>query len=308
MTIFKKLSSVALALPAVTIIGIATSAHAQTTPVAESPGSVSAPINPDDLITNNNLRALSGSTSKWSFASQWNYMGGTIKEPFDESRPNIAASSATTDKTDIDATLNVKYNLNSKDSIFAGFGVRWVAPFTAGGPSHYSGSTYDAVNPTITGQHIYKYAGIQAVAQLMVMQYTQADSVASGYAQQFQFDQENIYEFGSSGLSLGASTGVYANRFFNGDDLEHQSAFSAWVLPYLEYQLNDKINLRTVCNLWQYEYYRTENWKHDTVTESVGVGFSITRNFFVYPNVQFVPSDIRADRTNVGLTSTINLF
>ena len=305
----KKFSSTFLSL-AIVGTGFGSIASAQTTPIVQSPGATAAPINPEDVITNNNLRTLSGSSSKWSFASQWNYLGGTVREPFDESRPNIATSSATTEKTDIDANLSVKYNITSKDSIFAGFGVRWVAPFKAGGPTEYDGSTYDATNPAVTYQHIYKYLGVQAVTQVGVTQYTQADSVAKGYAQLFSVDQENIYEFGKSGFSVGASTGVSTNRFVNSDaaNLRFQSTFTAWVLPYAEYALNDKINLRTVWNLWQYEHYRNETWVHDTVTTSVGVGFQVSDNVFLYPNIQFLPANTSSDLTNVGLSATINLF
>src|SRR5580658_7904513 len=48
----------------------------------------------DELITNNNLRAYSGSKSRWSIASTWNYNGGTIGSPLSQDRPNIADTSA----------------------------------------------------------------------------------------------------------------------------------------------------------------------------------------------------------------------
>ena len=267
-------------------------------------------ISADDLITNNNLRALSGSTSKWSFASQWNYLGGTISSPFAQDRPNIADASATTPKTDIDGSLNVKYNLNVKNSLLLGFGVRWVAPFTVGGPTNYSGTQYDAINPTATYQHIYKYLGIQAVLQVAAMEYTQSDSVAAGYGQQFQLDQENIFEVGSTGLSIGGSTGVGTNLFFNNDPslASSQSLYQAWFTPYLEYTLTKKINFRTVANLFVFEKYRDGTLVHDTVTQSIGFGFSVTRDIFLYPNIQFLPSAIASSRTNVGLSATINLF
>lgn len=78
----------------------------------------------DDLLTNNNLRALSGSTSLWSMASQFNYDGGTINTPFSQDRPNIASESATTNKADLDGSISAKYNLNAKNSLMAGVGIR----------------------------------------------------------------------------------------------------------------------------------------------------------------------------------------
>lgn len=264
----------------------------------------------DEIITNNNLRALSGSTSRWSFASQWNYNGGTIYSPFDESRPNIAAASVTTPKTDVNGALNIKRNIDSQSSVFLGFGVRWVAPFTAGGPKNYSGTTYDAVNPTATYQRLYRAGGVQALLQAQVLQYTQADAVASGYGQQFLLVQENIYEVGTTGISIGGSVGTSRNLFSKqGEDLDSvQSVTQAWFSPYIEYKINDRINLRTVSNLWVYEWYRDGSLVRNTVTQSVGVGFSVTRDLFLYPNVQFLPDAIASNRTNVGLGATINLF
>lgn len=264
----------------------------------------------DDMITNNNLRALSGSTSKWSFASQWNYLGGTLGAPLNEDRPNIAGSSATTNKTDIDGTLNIKYNIDVQNSLLTGFGVRWIAPFKAGGPTNYSGTTYDAINPSVTYQHIYKLGGLQSVLQVSGMQYTQADSVSQGFAQNFAIDQENMYEIGKTGISIGGSVGVGYNTFTNDDaDLATaQSVYQFWLLPYAEYALTSTINLRTVCNLLYYEHYKSGDLIHDVVTESVGVGFSVTRDIFLYPNVQFLPSQVASVYTNVGVAATINLF
>ena len=84
----------------------------------------------DDLIKNNSLRAYSGSKSRWSLASTWNYNGGAISSPFSQDRPNIADQSATTTKSDLDGNISAKYNINLKNSVMAGVGVRWIAPLS----------------------------------------------------------------------------------------------------------------------------------------------------------------------------------
>jgi hypothetical protein len=279
----------------------------------------------DDLITNNNLRAYSGSKSRWSIASQFNYNGGTISSPLSQDRPDIANASATTTKADLDGSISAKYNIDTRSSILAGIGVRWIAPLSPKGPSNYDGSTLDAMNPYVTYQFIYKWLGIQSVIQAQAMQWTQSDQTALGYAQQFNIDQENMYEIGATRLSIGASVAVQYQTFNksgsygdpNSDNYipvlaEVQSQYLFTIAPELEYQLTEKINLRTLVSLLTYEHYVSNShllsFEHDTIYQSIGVGFAVTRDIFLYPNIQFLPGQLQAAMTNVGLTATINLF
>ncbi len=276
----------------------------------------------DDLITNNNLRAYSGSTSRWSIASAFNYNGGTVKTPLSQDRPNIADASGTTTKADLDGSISVKYNLDVKNSLMAGVGVRWIAPLEKNGPRDYTGTTTDAMNPYLQYQYLYKWSGIQSVLQLSGMKWTQSDQTALGYDYQIGVDQENVYEIGTTGLSVGASisgqyqgfnkSGSYTSDSVSINDLKTvQSVYVFTVSPYLEYQLTDKVNFRTLISLWAYEHYASDNagvFVHDKVYQSVGVGFAVTRDIFLYPNVQFLPDQMEASLTNVALSATINLF
>jgi len=278
----------------------------------------------DELITNNNLRALSGSTSKWSIASIFNYNGGTINSAFSQDRPDISNSSGTTTKADLDGTINVKYNLGAKDALELGFGIRWIAPLAAGGPSNYNGTTFDAINPQFTYQHIYKLLGVQSVMQATFMQWTQADQTALGYDKNVNVDQEMAYEIPHTKLSVGASFyaqyqtfdksgsfGSNAQGNYIADLRSVQSEYQLALMPLLEYQLTEKVNLRTLVGLWNYEHYLNQaanTYTQDTIYQSVGVGVSVTRDIFLYPNVQFLPEHIRGDLTNVGLSATVNVF
>ena len=53
---------------------------------------------------------------------------------------------------------------------------------------------------------------------------------------------------------------------------------------------------------------RALTFHQDTLTQSLGIGIKVIRDVFLYPNVTFIPYDIRSDRTNVGLSANINLF
>jgi hypothetical protein len=280
----------------------------------------------DQEITNNYLRALSGSLSRWSIASQFDYLGGTVNSPLSQDRPDVSGASGNTLKSDLDGNISAKYNLNAKDSLMTGIGIRWIAPLTPGGPTNYSGTTFDAVNPYVQYQHIYKIMGIQSVMQLQLMQWTQQDFVAYGYGQQLQFDQEMAYAIPHTKLSIGASaiaqyqtfnkTGSYgdpSNQATYIPDLTAvQSQYAMGLYPLLEYQITPKINFRTLTSLWVYEHYMNFQGPfalvRDNIYQSIGIGFSITRDIFLYPNVQFLPLQASADLTNVGITATINLF
>jgi hypothetical protein len=279
----------------------------------------------DNVLTNKNLRALSGSVSRWSFASQFNYNGGSAQNPMSQDRPNIADASATTIKSDLDGSLWLKYNLNPKDSLMAGFGIRWIAPLEKNGPSNYDGTTFDAINPEVQYQRIYKLSDIQAVLQVSFLQWTQADQTAYGYAQQLCVDQENMYEIEGSGFSLGASIwGLYqtfnksgsygsspdSNNYVS-DLAAVQSDYGLSFTPILEYEITEKLNFRGTVGLAEYEHYRSQtswSFKHDKVVDSLGVGIAFTRDIVVTPSIQFLNDDIRADQTNLSVNSTINLF
>jgi hypothetical protein len=96
------------------------------------------------------------------------------------------------------------------------------------------------------------------------------------------------------------------------DARDDQANYSFAFYPELEYQITDKINFRTLLGLWSYEHIRSASgpntYFHDKIYQSVGLGFSITRDIFLYPNIQFLPDDIKSRLTNVGLTATINVF
>ena len=268
----------------------------------------------DETITNKKMRAETGSKSKYSFSSQLNYIGGSIDKPFAADRPNIAGMTGTTDAALLGGQLSGKYNISSSKSLLAGVGVRWISPLQGSSvPSGYTGKKVDADNPYLIYQYLYKWAGVQSAMQISPTFYTDSNLVNDGYVTTLAISQNNIYEIGHSGLSLGlyllAQTGYYNKNTPQAE--ANQSDFTINVDPFIEYQLTDKANIRTVTNLWNYEHARNlaaNTYIFDKVYQSVGLGYALTRDIFLYPNIQFLPDDIRADRTNLALNTIINLF
>lgn len=267
----------------------------------------------DAIITNKKMRAESGSKSRYSIASQLYYYGGSIEKPLAEERPNIGAAYGTTDVAQLTGQISAKYNVDTTHSIMAGVGVRYITPLQGTSlpdKTIYDGDKIDADNPYLLGQYVYKAKGVQNVLTLMPRVYTNSNLVGTQhYLADVTMAQTSVYEIGTSGVSFGLYGLVQGISY--SQNTGDQNDFSFGLDPFVEYQLTDKVNLRTVFNLWNYDHIRAQNWatySHENLLQSLGVGIAVTRDIFLYPNLQFVLDDIRADRTNVALNTAINLF
>jgi hypothetical protein len=272
----------------------------------------------DDVITNNLLRAESGSKSKWSLATAFNFNGGSIESPLAEDRPNVAASTGTIPKSNLQGQVSLKYGMTSRSSMMLGVGMRWIAPLSTSGPHDFEGQRFDADNPYLTYQYLYKWWGIQSVMQVQALAFTNADLLAEGYVGQLQFDQENMYEIGETGISIGASTWVDLQSFNKtgpvgdfADVRSDQSDYSFGIQPCIEYAFSDRFNLRGVTSLWVFEHTRdmaANSYFQDKIYQSVGIGITVARDVYLFPNISFLLEDIRSDKTNVGINTNINVF
>ncbi len=127
-----------------------------------------------------------------------------------------------------------------------------------------------------------------------------------------------IYDFGGSKFSAGLLVGVSASTFNKTKDsngrslLARQGDYDVGAYPFAEYVINDTLNLRTIAGMWTYEHDRSKadqpwTFTKNKIYQSVGLGISVTRDIYLYPNVQFLPENIRADATNVAISTNINL-
>jgi hypothetical protein len=80
--------------------------------------------------------------------------------------------------------------------------------------------------------------------------------------------------------------------------------------PFVEYVFSDTYQFRTLVG-FEASHYRSDEaftFKQDKVYQSMGIGIVPEKGIWIYPNVQWLPEDIRADKTNVGISATINVF
>lgn len=286
----------------------------------------------DDEITNARLRAQLGSKSRWSFKSDFGFNGGSIQKPFDAIRPNYRAGAQVESLAGLSGNVGVNYRLTEKDNLSAGTGITIMDPFhgdvTKPVEDPRKGrvdtvSRYQVSTPYLDWSRGYKAFGLQQVSSVTYSHYTDSDSSDIKALGNIALSQTFLGDFGSSNFSGGVNV-AFDMTPYTGDptsaviaDFQAGNAMrddmGLGLFPFAEYSINDKFSLRTVFGYFQFihfkdEYGNTQEWKQREPYQSVGVGMSITRDIYIYPNVQFTPKDIRADRTNVALSANINLF
>lgn len=118
-------------------------------------------------------------------------------------------------------------------------------------------------------------------------------------------------DLGQTGFSYGAAFIGYFYDFRDSVKRQDNTNQLIGIYPQAEYVINDTYNIRTVFGWQVYENLRgqpSDTYTKRKVYQSVGLGISVTRNLFFYPNIQFIPSNIRDDVTNIALQMNWNIF
>lgn len=271
----------------------------------------------DEVITNRLLRASSGSLSEWSGNFNINYNGGSTQKPFAAQRPNITDGADSLTLQYINANVGLRYRINELNSITMATGLFWNTPLMTriktSDPKlkqQFDATKGDvtANDPNLIYTNLASLWGFQIQSQLTPTLITNAQQTHQGYRASWDAQTTWMHVINKSNLTLGMAfewTG-YAFSKPNRD-----LARNVWqVYPIAEYIVNDWLNLRT---LWGWQVYqqtrRDDTWTYEkrVVYQSFGTGISVTRDIFLYPNIQFIPSDMRNDRTNLGISAYINL-
>lgn len=262
----------------------------------------------DEEITNARMRAESGAKSKYSFRSAFSYSGGSVERPMDRVRPNYRAARNSLTNTRLGGSIAVKYRATDRDNLSAGVGVAIRTPF------HNTSLQETQDRTTVSSPYLgydrqYKAAGLQMSSSASVYYTTDSESIETNNDRGgIGFSQTAIYSTGV-GWDLGTAVSVGGTIYGDNRADADRTAYYLGIYPFAEYAFSEKVQFRTVFGYMNYVATRAEPTRLVTETpyQSMGLGFVITRDIYLYPNVQFVPTDIRADRTNVALSANISL-
>lgn len=276
----------------------------------------------DQEITNARMRSELGSKSQWSFKSSLGYNGGSLEKPFDSIRPNYRASATIESLTALSGNVGVNYRVSKGGNLSFGTGVVIMAPLEGDITKDFQDprasrkgveqKRAQVSTPYLDYSHGYRALDMQMISSVTYSHYTEED--ATDYYNllgNLSVSQTVLADFGDSKWQGGVSLSLdkdLANGSFNvPGDLRYD--YGVGLFPFAEYAFNDNYSFRTVFGYFQFAAYEGQSELIQLEPyQSVGVGVSITRDIYVYPNVQFTPKDMRSDRTNVAVSANLNLF
>jgi hypothetical protein len=274
----------------------------------------------DQEILNARLRAESGSKSKFSMSVKGAYTGGSVESAFGQKRPLLSSDPGNQDFTSLDIGLNARYRSTKNDSFTLGTAFGFVTPFQ--GRVNKEKDAINVNDPNIGYNRVGKVFGLQTVGTVSYAYGTSIPSRRIDETHQGGLSYNVMKDFGN-GLTAGASlatgynfyaskAGENANARSTSYGNDRRTEFSLGLFPQAEYAITDKLAARTVFGYfnWRHLYGDQNRFRmlQTYVYQSIGVGWSITRDIYLYPNIQFVPDNIRSDFTNVALSTTINVF
>jgi hypothetical protein len=263
----------------------------------------------DDQITNARMRADAGSKNKYSMSLSLAYQGGTIEQPLGKERPEIYGDPETRAFTDISGGIDARYRMTPNDSLSLGAAVAILTPF--GGSFSDTEERTEINNPKLTYTRAFKVGETQNNFKTWFTYGTQESWDQVNLASQFGVSHTILTTIKSAPLTLGTTLQVIRNNYSN-EVATVRNAYVVGLYPFLEYAFNDTYSFRTVFGYFNWRMrdeadtdgffaFRAPSY------QSIGVGVSITRDVYLYPNIQFLPEDADLEKTNVGLSTTINI-
>jgi hypothetical protein len=266
----------------------------------------------DAEITNAKLRAESGSKSQWSIKANIGYNGGNLERPFGEVRPNYAGISSQDNSTSITGTIAAAYRWGKADTFRTGTGILVLTPF-------HNPKKADVSNPYLEYSRAMKIGKYQNIFDVSYTQFTQSAYKDAGYIGYVDVNHTAIIKIDPTEWEVGMVFDVNYTFFSDGknagDTLQNpesgRSDYAVGIFPIAEYAFSERYSFRTVFRFLTYDHYRNDSptsFYRELYTQSVGLGIAITRDVYLYPNIQFAPEHLTPDLTNVGLNTTINIF
>ncbi len=277
----------------------AVSAQEEVSTQTKAKAPTAPPKDVDEEITNARLRASTGAKRRYSLQTAFNYNGGSIEKPLAKERPNLSPGTLYTDPAKLTGSVSGKYRMTDHDNLNLGVGVGWLTPT-------YEGQRGQVENPYVSYSRVFKAGRFQNVLGTSFTKYT-ADQAVDIKRLNFSAGADyTVLTSFSTGTDIGVGV-LYSREIYRAGGAGLQDAIGAY--PFAEQALTDRFSLRTVYR--GFTYYNTTADKgrfiRDDPTQSFGVGISVARDLYLYPNVQWVWADIKSEKTNVALSANINL-
>lgn len=294
----------------VIVMSFAFTQHSNAEVSSSKSSSVVTPKDLDTEIVDIKMRADSGAKSQFSTSLYFNYSGSALDKPFDDKRPNIGEGRIENPVT-ASWNLGVRERKSKNESFYFATGFSRNRPFNSrkNNDDEIEISTPHAVyNNTFAVNDLQLSSSFRLY--ITTLDYLKAIGQVGtvGYSLS-AMSMPNVIQ---SRLSAGVSMNTWFSVYNKSDDKlkRQQNDYGISLTPTLQYKVNDRANIFSSWSLWNYSHYRSDvitNVERSHVTQTIGMGVAIFRDFYVAPNLSFFTSDIAAKKTSVNLNATINL-
>lgn len=259
----------------------------------------------DSEITNSRLRASTGSKSKYSIQTDFSYVGGSVYKPFGETRPRLSPGPISESNTKLSGNISAKYRFNENNSMNIGTGIGVTTP-------GYSAQKFQMENPYAAYSNLFGVGNTQHVLSFSLLKYT-AKELVEGYAIAYElsFYYTYLVTVGKTGWQTGLVF-LFSHEIYDQYRVSNseETLNTMGLYPFVEYEISPTVSFRTVYRGVAFYSSRKNfnNYVWDEATQSLGLGVTISRDIYLYPNIQWVWRDMRWDKTNVSLVANINFF
>jgi hypothetical protein len=267
----------------------------------------------DEEITNAKLRASTGAKKTISMSSSFSYAGASLKTPFSTERPQLNDGQASADPAKLTAQMGIKFRATDHDNISVGFGLDFTPSYTkdrATGAKEPART--NASSPYVSYARVFKAGEVQNVLDLTLSKYTaKEDTEETNLDYSAGLSHTMMAPIGTSKFEIGLYSFFYQEIYSKLDpgQAEQTALYQFGINPVLEYAITDKASFRTVSRWLTWTTLNSDK-ERATVgrqTQSMGIGYALTRDIYLYPNMQWRWSSITADQTTVGFSANINL-
>lgn len=277
----------------------------------------------DEEITNAKMRAESGSKSKYSVSLEFSLNGGNLEDPLGKVRPNYSGIATQDGSTSLVGEVGVSYRINPKNRLSLSTGVSVGTPFHSNMEEvsrlKSEGGVTDVSTPSLSWGTSGRIGTTQNSLSVGYSHHTK-QIYTDGFKMvgDLGISHVVIFDIEGSNWQPGLSTSI-GNTFYsdgaNSSDVigndDRRADYYFGVYPFVEYAFNDRYSFRTVFRPMVYSHNRSDDamtFEKDMYTQSMGVGIAVTRDIYLYPNMQFAPENLKPSLTNVGLSTTMNIF
>lgn len=266
----------------------------------------------DKEITDIKMRAHSGAKSKYSSSFSILYSGSSLATPLAGTKPSLGGSRVE-EPASMSGIVGVRYRIDKNDSVHFSTGLNRPQPLQS---SEVSQPTQIST-PRIGYNKTFGWLDKQISSETSVYITTTRPRRAIGEIATLAYSFTLLNPIALTRFEGGVTANVWQTMFsdnaeYQSNDIRQRQNDSGYNLtPTLQYKVTDKFNIYTSIALFSYAHYRDNlrffSYQAVDSTQTLGIGYAFSRDFYVSPSILFEPNHLSAENANYTISTRFNL-